>query len=104
VNTPEAGEVLLVNPKPTFRMGYERERELQAVCAALFVAQLAKQRPVVLAGDLDAVPGAASIRFWRGAQPLDDLSVCYQDAWHTVHGREPGHTFSLDNPLVRAGN
>lgn len=104
LDVPGVGEVLLVNHKPTFRLGFERERELQAISAARFVAELAEQRPVVLAGDFDAVPAAASIRFWRGTQSLDGVSVCYQDAWDTVHGGEPGYTFTPDNPLVRAGN
>jgi hypothetical protein len=35
----------------------------------------------ILAGDLDAVPDAASIRFLRGLQSLGGLSVWYRDAW-----------------------
>jgi endonuclease/exonuclease/phosphatase family metal-dependent hydrolase len=104
VDVPGIGEVVLVHHKPTFRLGFERERELQAVCSARFVEELAGSRPVVLAGDFDAVPGTASMRFWHGAQSLDGMSVCYQDAWDTVHGGEPGHTFTPHNPLVRAGN
>jgi endonuclease/exonuclease/phosphatase family metal-dependent hydrolase len=104
VDVPGAGEVLLVHHKPTFRLGFEHERELQAVRSARFVAELAGSRPVVLAGDFDAVPDTASIRFWHGAQSLDGVSVCYQDAWDTVRGGEPGYTFTPDNPLVGAGN
>lgn len=104
VDVPAIGEVVLVNHKPTFRLGFERERELQSVCAARFVSELAEQRPVVLAGDFDAVPDAASIRFWHGAQSLEGVSVCYQDAWDTVHDSVPGYTFTPDNPLVREGN
>ncbi len=40
---------------------------------------------VVLAGDLDATPDAASVRFWRGLRFLGDTSVCYQDAWESTH-------------------
>jgi hypothetical protein len=54
----------------------------------------------VLAGDLDAVPESASIRFLRGLQSLGSLSVCYRDAWGSTHPRDPGHTFTLPNPLV----
>jgi endonuclease/exonuclease/phosphatase family metal-dependent hydrolase len=35
--------------------------------------------------------------------PVDGVSVGYQDAWETVRPVEPGFTFSADNPLVRAG-
>jgi hypothetical protein len=40
---------------------------------------------VIVAGDLDADPGSASIRFWTGRQALDGFSVCYRDAWEKVH-------------------
>lgn len=43
------------------------------------------------------------MQFWRGRRSLDGASVCYQDAWETVHPTEPGLTFCADNPLVRAG-
>jgi endonuclease/exonuclease/phosphatase family metal-dependent hydrolase len=58
---------------------------------------------VVLLGDFDAVPDAASVRFWTGRQSLAAISVCYQDCWTAVRGEEPGHTFSPGNPLIRAG-
>ncbi len=48
---------------------------------------------VVLAGDMDAVPDAGSIRFLRGVQSLDGTSVAYRDAWELTHGDEPGPTF-----------
>jgi endonuclease/exonuclease/phosphatase family metal-dependent hydrolase len=54
----------------------------------------------VLAGDLDAVPEAASIRFLRGLQSLGGTSVSYRDAWQTVHPDDAGHTFTLRNPLL----
>src|SRR5829696_7538982 len=59
---------------------------------------------VVLAGDLDATPDAASVRFWRGRQSLGGMSVCYRDAWGSTHPDEPGHTFTAENPLVTAEN
>lgn len=33
-----------------------------------------------IAGDLNADPAAASVRFWTGRRSLDGSSVCYQDA------------------------
>jgi endonuclease/exonuclease/phosphatase family metal-dependent hydrolase len=41
--------------------------------------------------------------FLRGRRAVDGLSVCYQDAWESVHPDEPGYTHELANPLVRAG-
>ena len=62
-----------------------------------------EHRHVVLAGDFDDPPDAASIRFWTGRQSLDGGSIRYEDAWEAMHPGEPGHTFSPRNPLVRAG-
>jgi endonuclease/exonuclease/phosphatase family metal-dependent hydrolase len=58
---------------------------------------------VILAGDLDAEPDAASIRFLAGLQSLGGTSVRYRDAWAATHPGEPGHTFSPVNPLVTTG-
>jgi hypothetical protein len=43
------------------------------------------------------------MRFWRGRQSLEGLSVCYIDAWEYLHPNEPGHTFTPRNPLVARG-
>ncbi len=96
------GPLLFVHHKPSWQWGFERERELQAVAAARFVEELVGERSihVVLAGDFDAVPEAASIRFWTGRQALSGTSVCYRDAWESAHPGEPGHTFTPCNPLV----
>ena len=99
------GPLLFVHHKPSWQWGYEVERELQAVAAARFVEELVDRRSphVVLAGDFDAVPDAASIRFWSGRQALNGSSVCYRDAWESTHPGEPGHTFTPRNPLVAGG-
>ncbi len=79
-------------------------REQQAPALVRFVDGLPRGRPhlpVVLLGDVDAVPDTASIRFLTGRQGLAGLSVRYEDAWEAVHGDEPGHTFDPRNPLVR---
>ena len=99
------GPLLFVHHKPTWQWGFEHERELQAVTAARFAEELVEERSihVVLAGDFDAVPEAASIRFWTGRQSLDGMSVCYRDAWESIHSGDPGHTFTPRNPLVAGG-
>ncbi len=95
------GSVLVVHHKPTWQSGAERAREVQAVATARAVEELAgpASRHVVLLGDLDATPDAASIRFLTGHQSLDDTSVHYQDAWTALHGDDHGHTFTPANPL-----
>jgi endonuclease/exonuclease/phosphatase family metal-dependent hydrolase len=55
---------------------------------------------VVLAGDFDAEPSAASVRFWSGRQSLGGTSVCYRDAWESKNPTDPGHTFTPRDPLV----
>jgi endonuclease/exonuclease/phosphatase family metal-dependent hydrolase len=106
VLAPEpVGPFLAVHHKPLYRLDGERERELQAVSAAQLVEAVAPDpgRHVVLLGDFDARPDAACMRFWTGRQSLDGMSVCYHDAWETVHGDEPGHTFTPENGLVQVG-
>jgi len=100
------GPLLFVNHLPSWQLTFEHERELQTVVTARFVEGLLRRRSmhVVLAGDLDATPDSASVRFWRGLQSLGGLSVCYRDAWEGTHPGEPGHTFTARNPLVTAEN
>ena len=102
---PPVGALLFVNHKPNFELHLEHERGLQAVATAGLVERLVAGRElhVVVAGDFDAVPDSASMRFWRGLQGLGDTSVCYRDAWEHTHPGEPGHTFSPENPLVADG-
>jgi endonuclease/exonuclease/phosphatase family metal-dependent hydrolase len=103
VVAPEpVGRVLFVNHFPNWQLDFERERELQAVTTARRVDELlaAAESHVVIAGDFDADPSAASIRFWCGRQSLEGFSVCYRDAWESRRPGEPGETFTPRNPLV----
>jgi endonuclease/exonuclease/phosphatase family metal-dependent hydrolase len=106
VTAPDpVGELLLVNYNPQFGLDFEYERERQAVAAARAVEELvgARRLHVVVAGDFDAAPDTASVRFWGGRQSLDGTSVCYRDAWESTHPGDPGHTFTADNPLLSEG-
>jgi endonuclease/exonuclease/phosphatase family metal-dependent hydrolase len=87
---------------PSWKLHQAYERELQAVAAARFLAEFAEARTrhVIVAADLDADPESASARFWTGRQSLDGMSVCYRDAWESVHPQEPGHTFTPENPIM----
>jgi endonuclease/exonuclease/phosphatase family metal-dependent hydrolase len=97
------GPLLFVNHFPNWQLDMEYERELQAVTTARFLEERTRHKPqhIVVVGDLDADPEAASIRFWSGRQSLHGLSVCYRDAWASKHPNEPGHTFTPENPLVK---
>jgi endonuclease/exonuclease/phosphatase family metal-dependent hydrolase len=96
------GPLLFVNNNPNYQLDFELERELQAVTAARFIEELVGERRlhVVLAGDFDAGPEQASMRFWCGRQSLGGMSVCYRDAWESAHPEDCGHTFAPRNPLV----
>ncbi|MFL5626831.1 MAG: endonuclease/exonuclease/phosphatase family protein [Ktedonobacteraceae bacterium] len=96
------GPLLFVNHLPNWQLNFEYERELQAVTAARFLEERASAGSlhVVLAGDFDADPDSASVRFWSGRQSLGGTSVCYRDAWESKHPGDPGHTFTPRNPLV----
>lgn len=102
---PPLGVVLVAHHKPTYEIGYGRERELQAVEAATAIERelAGRDMHVVVVGDFDDTPDSASLRFWTGRQSLKGTSVAYRDAWEAANGSEPGHTFAADNPLVRAG-
>jgi len=94
--------LVFANHVPNWQLDFERERELQTLAAARFLEELvgARNAHVVLAGDFTSDPEAANVRFIAGRQSLDRTSVCYRDAWESVHPREPGETFTPDNPLV----
>lgn len=95
------GPVLVAHHKPTWRPAGEADRERQAVAAARHIETILpeQQIPVILAGDLDAPPHAASIRFLTGMQSLEGMSVRYHDAWAARHDDAPGHTFSPANGI-----
>lgn len=94
------GAVLFVNHFPDYQLDHEHERELQAVAVAKAVADGPPARHTVVAGDMDADPDAASMRFWCGRQSLGGTSVCYRDAWDSAApGRDPV-TYTGDNPLM----
>ena len=100
------GSLLIAHHNASWQLGFEHERELQAVAGARYVEEEADRRDathVILAGDFNATPDSAGMRFWRGLQSLGDTSVCYRDAWESAHPGEEGHTFTPRNPLVSGG-
>jgi endonuclease/exonuclease/phosphatase family metal-dependent hydrolase len=96
------GRLLFVNHLPCWQLNFEYERELQAVAAARRIEELLAHGPahVILAGDLTDPPDSASVRFWTGRQSLSGVSVCYRDAWQSLHAAEPGDTYSPENPIL----
>ena len=100
---PPVGRVLLVNPKPHFEPYMELEREMQAVAVADYVERNADPGgfPPLIAGDLDATPDAASLRFLTGLQSLHGRSTCFIDAWVAGDNTGPGYTWSCENDFTR---
>jgi endonuclease/exonuclease/phosphatase family metal-dependent hydrolase len=96
------GRVYFANHVPNWQTNFELERERQALAAARFLESVASDADthVILAGDFTADPDSAGVRFIAGRQSLDGMSVCYRDAWVSVHGAEAGETFVPSNPLV----
>lgn len=101
-----SGPIVLVNHFPDWQLDHEVERERQAVIVVRAIEEFIGEQPrhVILAGDLDATPLAASLRFLAGKQSLEGLSVCYRDAWESVHPGEPGATFSPRDRLMSDAN
>jgi endonuclease/exonuclease/phosphatase family metal-dependent hydrolase len=99
------GPMLVVNHNPNWELELEYERELQAVVAAQAIEDIAGRdgRHVVLAGDFNATPDAASMRFWSGLQSLHGVSVQYRDTWPEAQPGKPEHTFTPDNPVLPQG-
>ncbi|GAA3950563.1 endonuclease/exonuclease/phosphatase family protein [Actinoplanes auranticolor] len=101
VSVPSLGELLFIVPTTPWRLDAETARERQAVEITELDARHRTALPTIIAGDLNAGPEAASIRFLSGLQTLDGRSAHYHDAW-AVAGDGPGHTWTVDNPLAAA--
>jgi endonuclease/exonuclease/phosphatase family metal-dependent hydrolase len=101
VQVPDAGEQLFIAPTTSWRLDAEAARERQAIEVTDLDARHRATLPTIIAGDLNASPQAASIRYLSGLQTLNGRSVHYHDAW-AVAGDGPGHTWSVDNPAAAA--
>lgn len=101
VGVPELGELLFIHPSTPWRLDHAGPREQQLV-AAVDADQLHRFRlPSIIAGDLNASPKSAGIRFLTGLQSLGGRSTQYHDAW-AVAGDGTGYTWTVSNPLAAA--
>ncbi|WFU13868.1 endonuclease/exonuclease/phosphatase family protein [Bradyrhizobium sp. CB3481] len=101
VPLPGAGDVLFIATTTSWRLSAEAARERQAVALTDLDARHRRTLPTIIAGDFNATPDAASIRYLRGLQSLGGRSVRYHDAWE-IAGEGQGHTWSVDNPNAKA--
>jgi endonuclease/exonuclease/phosphatase family metal-dependent hydrolase len=80
----------------------EIQREEECVTLDAWLTDLASgdELPPVMAGDFDAMPDAASIRFLTGLQSLHGRSTHWIDAFAVAGDGSPGYTWSSDNPFM----
>jgi endonuclease/exonuclease/phosphatase family metal-dependent hydrolase len=96
VPVPGEGDLLFIAATASWRLEAEWARERQAVALTDLDARHRRALPTVIAGDFNAAPDAASIRYLTGLQSIGGRSVHYDDAW-AVAGDGPGHTWTVDN-------
>jgi endonuclease/exonuclease/phosphatase family metal-dependent hydrolase len=99
---PPFGRILVACHGNSWPRWAEHERELQALAVVRRLEQVAggRETHVIVGGDFNATPDAASMRFWTGQQSLAGRSTAYRDCWESVHGDAPGWTFDPANPLT----
>jgi endonuclease/exonuclease/phosphatase family metal-dependent hydrolase len=100
VPIPGEGDVLFIGTTAAWRLDAEAVREQQAIALTDLDARHRQTLPTIIAGDFNAAPDAASIRYLRGLQSLGGRSVHYHDAW-AIAGSGPGYTWTVDNPNTR---
>jgi endonuclease/exonuclease/phosphatase family metal-dependent hydrolase len=83
--------------------GREGEREDECIALDEWLTDLAKEDllPPILAGDFDATPDAASIRFLTGLQSLQGKSTYWADAFAIAGDGSPGYTWSTSSSYVQ---
>ncbi|QIS24374.1 endonuclease/exonuclease/phosphatase family protein [Nocardia terpenica] len=97
VPLPELGELLFLAPTTSFRPDAEAQRERQVLAITDLEARHRAPLPTVIAGDFNAAPDSASIRYLTGRQSLSGRSTYFHDAWE-IAGAGPGYTWDTDNP------
>jgi endonuclease/exonuclease/phosphatase family metal-dependent hydrolase len=100
VPVPGQGDALFIATTAAWRLDAEAVREQQAIALTDLDARHRQALPTIIAGDFNAAPEAASIRYLSGLQSLGGRSVHYHDAWG-IAGHGPGYTWTVDNPNTR---
>lgn len=83
--------------------GFEGEREDECVALDEWLCDIASgdSIPPILAGDFDATPDSASIRFLTGLQSLHGRSAYWADAFALAGDGSAGFTWSTESPYVQ---
>jgi endonuclease/exonuclease/phosphatase family metal-dependent hydrolase len=101
VSLPGEGDLLFIAPTTSWRLNTESAHERQVVALTDLDARHRRTLPTIIAGDFNATPDAASIRYLGGLQSIGGRSVHYHDAW-AVAGEGPGYTWTVDNPNAKS--
>jgi endonuclease/exonuclease/phosphatase family metal-dependent hydrolase len=101
VDVPELGELLFIMPTTPWQLDQSAVREKQLIAAVELDGLHRFGVPTIIAGDLNASPGSAGIRFLSGLQSLNGRSTSYNDAW-AVSAQGPGYTWTVANPVAAA--
>jgi endonuclease/exonuclease/phosphatase family metal-dependent hydrolase len=101
VSLPGEGDVLFIVTTVSWRLEAEAARERQVIALTDLDARHRTALPTIIAGDINAVPDAASVRYLTGLQSLGGRSVYYHDAW-AVAGNGPGRTWTVANPNAKS--
>lgn len=101
VPVPSEGDVLFIDTTWSWRLEAESARERQAVAITDLDSRHRSVLPTIIAGDLNATPQAASMRYLTGLQSLGGRSVYYHDAWD-IAGHGPGFTWTVENPNAKS--
>ncbi len=102
VDLGDAGGTLFIGTAAAWRPAAEAARERHAVTISDLDNRHRQDLPTIIAGDLNAGPDAASIRYLTGRQSLDGRSVYYYDAWE-IAGAGRGDTWTSANPNAKTG-
>jgi endonuclease/exonuclease/phosphatase family metal-dependent hydrolase len=100
VPIPEVCDLLFIGATLSWRLSAEAVRERQAIALSDLDTRHHTSLPTIIAGDFNASPDAACIRYMSGLQSIDGRSVKYHDVW-AVAGEGPGYTWTDDNPNAR---
>ena len=101
VEIPGQGELLFIAATGSWRLDAESVRERQAIAISDLDSRHRRPLPTIIAGDLNAGPESASVRYLTGKQSLNGRSVHYHDAW-AIAGNGAGYTWTVDNENAHA--
>lgn len=81
--------------------GWVREKQVVALAAFARARRPSLDLPPVIAGDLNAEPDSAEVRYLTGLQSLEGRSALFYDAWRLAGDGGSGSTWSNRNPYAR---